>query len=366
MSVSDCFSATYADARERFVATCRERGVEPVPYRHPLCGPDGAPLFLDAARFGPDDASRVVFVSSGTHGVEGFCGSGIQVALLREGIADRLPEDVALVLIHAVNPYGFAWLRRVNEDNVDINRNFLDHGAGGYPDNPLYEEIFDALNPTAYAEADVQRCLAEILDFTKRVGSTASYQALSGGQYRHPTGMQYGGQAPVWSNRTLRRVWDEHLAEARLAVQIDLHSGLGPEGVGLVLQTAAAESAGGKLAAEWYPDVIRSEPAQGEQAALVSGLLGVGLCESYPLHDVVAIVLEFGTREQQTVILATHADNWLHAHGDPSSKEGRRIKERIRDAFYIDADDWKEKVVERARQILAQTFEGVQRAPGKS
>ena len=65
-------------------------------------------------------------IISETHGVEGFCGSGCQVGFLVERVYEGLPKTVGVALVHALNPYGFAWLRRVNEDNVDLNRNFRD------------------------------------------------------------------------------------------------------------------------------------------------------------------------------------------------------------------------------------------------
>jgi hypothetical protein len=141
-----CFAASYAEARSAFLTACAQSGAEIVSHRHPLAGPDGAALFLDDARVGRADARCVLFVASGTHGIEGFCGSGIQTFLLRGGIAARLPDDVALVFVHAVNPWGFAWLRRVNEDNVDVNRNFLNHTAP-HPVNADYDGLYDALNP---------------------------------------------------------------------------------------------------------------------------------------------------------------------------------------------------------------------------
>ena len=83
---------------------------------------------------------------SATHGVEGFCGSGLQVDwLARKGPA-ALPGDTAALFVHAINPYGFAWLRRVTDEGNDLNRNYVDHGKP-YPENPGYIEIADALVP---------------------------------------------------------------------------------------------------------------------------------------------------------------------------------------------------------------------------
>ncbi len=104
------------------------------------------------ARLGPRDASRVLITISATHGAEGFCGSGAQVGSFEVGLGRELPADTALVAIHAINPYGFAWLRRVTEDNVDLNRNFVDHSAP-LPRNPGYDELADAICPSEWQDA---------------------------------------------------------------------------------------------------------------------------------------------------------------------------------------------------------------------
>jgi len=355
---AECFSPTYAKARAAFLRAAADAGGELASFRHPLAGPDRAPLFLDTARFGAPDARRVLFVASGTHGVEGFCGSGIQTWLLRDRLAERLPEGVALVLIHAVNPFGFAWLRRVNEDNVDLNRNFVDHAAP-HPENPDYDGLDAALNPERLDEDALKRSLAAIRSFESERGSAATYRALSGGQYRHPRGLQYGGQEPVWSNRTLRALWERHAGGADLAVLVDLHSGLGPRGTGLLLQTAAAGTPAAELAAGFWPDVIRSEPAAGTDSALVSGLMGPAFVAALPEAPSTGLVLEFGTRDMLQVMLAVQADNWLAQHGSRESEEGRAISQRMFDAFFVDEDDWKEKVCERAGEVLARAWTGM-------
>ena len=51
-----------------------------------------------------------------------------------------------------INPYGFAWTRRVTEDNVDLNRNFVDHDKP-YPRNDGYLAIADAVLPQEWSEA---------------------------------------------------------------------------------------------------------------------------------------------------------------------------------------------------------------------
>ena len=352
------FPTDYDSGRANFLAAAATAGAGLHSHRHPLPGPNGRPLFLDVARLGPPDARRVLFVASGTHGVEGLCGSGLQTALLADGVFDRLPDGVAVVLLHALNPWGFAWLRRVNEDNVDINRNFLDHSAP-HPENADYDGLDAVLNPSVLEEADVGAVLGAVEAFQRERGAEAAYRALSGGQYRHPRGVQYGGVAPVWSNRVLRAIWAAHAERAELGVFVDLHSGLGPRGVGLVLQTAAGDSTAARLAQQWWPDVVRAEPGQGADAALVSGLIGPAFVAALSPAAAVGVVLEFGTEPMPQVILAVQADNWLHHHGTRDSERGRAIARAMRDAFFLDDPEWQSAVRERARGAIGDALAGM-------
>src|SRR5208283_2584408 len=143
---ADSFSSSYSEAREKFQEAVAAARGSAESFKHPRSGPGGEELAVDTAWFGPSDASRVLVLISGTHGVEGYCGSGAQVDWLRREEFKVLPADTGVLMIHAINPYGFAWTRRVNEDNVDLNRNFVDHDKA-YPKNEGYLAIAEAILP---------------------------------------------------------------------------------------------------------------------------------------------------------------------------------------------------------------------------
>ena len=121
------FSDDFSTARRRFRSACEKLGQSCSAFPCPFRGPLGEELSTDVVRVGPHDAERVVMLSSALHGVEGFLGSAVQLAAL-DALAKAtmtLPDDVAVVLVHALNPWGFAWLRRNDAENIDSNRNFL-------------------------------------------------------------------------------------------------------------------------------------------------------------------------------------------------------------------------------------------------
>ncbi len=152
---------------------------------------------MDVAYFGSADAIDTLVVSSGTHGVESFAGSGIQTGLLTEGLASRLPPNLSLIMIHALNPYGMAHHRRFTEDNVDLNRNFRDH-AQPSPRNLPYEALADVIAPSSISFWSEVTSWARLHWFKVTAGTAAFQAAVSKGQYSHPRGLFYGGNHNTW------------------------------------------------------------------------------------------------------------------------------------------------------------------------
>src|SRR5262249_21666791 len=144
MAIADCFSQTYAEARQKFLAAAHAAGLQVGSHDHPSRGRDGEPLAMDVVRLGPVDAAGLLVISSACHGVEGFCGSGVQVSLLGDApFIDAVERSgSAVLLIHALNPYGFSWWRRTTQENVDLNRNFCDFSQP-LPMNTAYDEMAD-------------------------------------------------------------------------------------------------------------------------------------------------------------------------------------------------------------------------------
>jgi hypothetical protein len=206
------FSSTYGEARQRFLEAAHKAAATVESRVHPLKGAESEEIATDTAWIGPADAQNLLIISSGTHGPEGFSGSACQLALLGDELLGRATQrDVAILLIHAVNPFGFSHLKRTNEDNVDLNRNFNDFSKP-YPDNPVYEEIHGLLVPEPWppsAENETELATA----MTRLAGQRNP--GVSSGQARHPDGLFYSGTAPAWSNRTIRSIVRKHGAGRR-------------------------------------------------------------------------------------------------------------------------------------------------------
>ncbi|WP_460020744.1 M14 family metallopeptidase [Magnetospira thiophila] len=357
---SSLFSDSYSQARARFQATCAAAGVPFTRHDHPLTGPQGEPLSLDTAWVGPSDAPKVLVLMSATHGVEGFVGSAVQLDFLHRLSPDDLPEGCAALLLHALNPHGFAWLRRVNEAGVDLNRNFIDFDQP-LPESPGYDELAEALvpprnDPALWAEAD------QILrDYGRRHGQRVLETVVTAGQYSHPSGLFYGGTAPVWSRLRVERLIDDfHLKDRQTVAVIDLHSGLGPFGHGEIISDHPPQSAEAARGRRWYGTEM-TEPALGTSYSTPkSGLIDYGWQAALGAA-VTFVTLEFGTFSVEEMLRALRADHVLHRDGLPNwdAPETQRIKADLRRFFYPATADWQDLVLRRAQIVVGRALAGL-------
>jgi hypothetical protein len=298
---------------------------------------------------------------SGTHGIEGYCGSGAQVDWLRRGEAAQLRPGQAVLLVHALNPYGFAWSRRVTHENVDLNRNFVDFGAP-LPANPEYARLAAAVKPADWGEDSQAAARQVILDYAVAHGFKAMAQAISGGQYDYPDGVFYGGAGPTWSRRTLEAIFAERLSGATDIGIIDYHTGLGPEGYAEQIIAAHTGTPEHRRAVLWHGLAATSHSSGDSVSASIAGDWLGAAPRLLPHARVTGIALEYGTVDANRVLDAVRADNWLHAHGQVDSAHGRAIKQQIRDAFYIDTDLWRGMVLGQSLIAVRQALAGLARA----
>lgn len=344
------FADTYPEARARFLEAVEAfeaaTGRRCARASHAVV--DGEDCTLDVAHFEPRDGRRLVLVTSGVHGVEGYAGNAIQRALLA-GPLVRLATDWGAVLVHAVNPWGMANFRRVNAGNVDLNRNFGDAGDALYQmENPGYRLVADALTPRVPCDGVLVahlRLIGGLVAALLDKGYAALRQALLAGQYAFPAGLFYGGRAPQREARLFAEVFEPLCRRYDEILLVDLHTGYGARGEAQLLWSVADS---GELPGP-QAGIARgaSSPSQGY---LVTGDL-VAWCRRSatrinPAGRFDGIVLEVGTtglsKWSQVRDLATVVrENQLHHYGARSPAVERAVKAAFREMFCPSDPSWR-------------------------
>jgi hypothetical protein len=351
----ELFPGDYRAARAAFLAAAADAGFTIRSERHPGAnGPGGHDLHMDMATAGPEGADALVVIS-GTHGPEGHCGSGIQAGLLRSGAAAGWAQaGLRVVLVHAHNPYGFAWNTRFNEENIDLNRNYVADWSGPLPANPGYDALAHAAAPPTRDAATLEAAQIALMEYTRDHGYPALQHAMTAGQYRHPQGMYFGGTRSSWSRLTLKALLRAAVQGAHRVVVVDMHTGLGPSGHGeIICSTVPGTPAHAGLQAIWG-DEIRTTADGSSVSADLEGTLDVALRPMLAPAQVHAVALEFGTEDPLTVFRATQASSWLHVHGDPEGPDAGAIRAECLRAFFTDTPEWKRAVWTRGHDVVAR------------
>ena len=346
MNTAHYFSDDYPQARQRFIAAAATAGAALDRLNLDAWGPQRETLSIDIAWLGGASPRRVVLHCSGVHGVEGFAGSAIQLQALARPPA--LGPDTTLVLVHVLNPYGMAWLRRTNETNVDLNRNFPTPGQRWTGTPEVYRLLNPLLNPPSAPAWDgfLPRILGPIL----RYGLSTVRQEVAVGQYDYPQGLFYGGKTLQQGPCRFLSWLTEHLNGVEVALAIDVHTGLGPWG-------------------------LESLYTEGESDARLKALLGArrfvempyenqgGLCTALPTAlphaQVDALTQEFGTYSSLRVLHALREENRWHHYGNGALTHPS--KRHLLGMFCPSSPAWQAAILEQGGSLLEQAVSALNR-----
>eukprot|EP00466_Bigelowiella_natans_P009782 jgi/Bigna1/88966/estExt_fgenesh1_pg.C_410084 len=396
----DYFADTYQEAREKFLKAAKAAGakIESLELKGQK-GPEGETLAIDIAVLGDVNNSNpesLLLHTSGVHGPEGFAGSAIQTWFLTQlAKNDELRNELGrkkgtkIALVHAVNPYGMAWIRRYNENNVDLNRNFLldpkqSHADIQNVDYPLVHEIFKPSSYGYFGNAHFMLRLCKVV-----AGFSFNFkrfkQAVAGGQYDFKDGFFYGGdrlqpgpQMLVDAFKTIGLNKDNKQLDTVLL--LDIHTGLGKNGVDILI--TMDEKICGRLGDIYGKSHI--QPPTGDMYKVLGSTLDI--VESLApttAKNLLSVCQEFGTipmlglnlgwmlpTSLKSMIVRLPVLNALLCDGvlnamleelvawckNPKTSLAHKCKDRLKAAFYDQSTSWKRRILHRGRTVLCQSL----------
>ncbi|HVJ79674.1 MAG TPA: DUF2817 domain-containing protein [Planctomycetia bacterium] len=339
------YPATYAEARAAFRRTAGQAGAALETLTLDGRGEAGEPLSIDIARLGPADASRWLLHVSGVHGLEGFPGSAIQTATLAN--PPPLEPGAAMVFVHVVNPWGMSHQRRVNENNVDLNRNFL--SPGETPPTPeLYRKLDALLNPESPPRWD--GFLPRLWVRSWSVGRGAVKQVVAGGQYDHPSGLFFGGTTLQQGPKRLCEWLQGSAGQVRRMVVIDVHTGLGRRAQDFLFVDPAAAPHAERHRKFFGPRIV-TQAHSGVVYQTTGALIGA-VGKLLPQTEVEAFCQELGTWRGPWILKALRSENrWRHfCEGPPPPK----MRRELREAFDPSAPAWRAAAMRLGRERIEQ------------
>jgi predicted deacylase len=381
-----CFSPNYSTARDRFRQAAAQLGwtVESFPVSANVIEVDAARLSSSADDSSPQDfgghgskgqrvsestltidiachrtpASDLALVlSSGVHGVEGFLGSAIQLAMLERWQRSQ-PAGINIILIHAINPYGFAALRRFDENNVDLNRNFLLPGQSFQGSPPGYGALDRLLNPN-YPPTPFELFYLKAAMQVARFGMASLRQSIAAGQYDFPKGLFFGGHSASESQQILAREMPRLLDGMGDTVHLDFHTGLGKRAADkLLIDYQPTDQQRWRLI-DWYGQHAFQTDDKTDVAYQCNGSFGNWCVSQNLTPQYLYACAEFGTYPPLKVLAGLRAENQAHHFSLPNETVTKRAKRNLLELFCPASASWRSKVVNRSVQMIERAIQGL-------
>jgi Protein of unknown function (DUF2817) len=370
------FSSSYEVARQRFREACPNDAAIALPVvsdDHQEEGDDttaqtGVVYTMDVCVV-PGRAPGLVVHVSGTHGIEGYAGSAIQIAYLanrRQNKEEDPTVHPTVVLIHAFNPYGMAKHRRFNENNVDLNRNGLsDAEWSTFAIQHWNYDTFERLRPFfvpslvgTYFWPSVVKTMALAVVSIANYGIPTLKEAMVGGQYHDPSAIFYGGKKREVSydvlDAWLQTFLPSHTTRDDVVTWIDVHTGLGKSGEDTLLTKADALNR--HEICHWFNgtqcsvDDAASVNQGYEQVrgGVIDHIHRTHFASATTRQQPLLFVQEFGTIPLILVGLALILENAAHQQGlDWSLRTTRH-------AFYPPSAAWRIKTLQNGLRVIEQ------------
>ncbi|HEY3314782.1 MAG TPA: M14 family metallopeptidase [Bacillota bacterium] len=374
----DYFSSrTYDQSRETFrglLATIRGRWPGAVLTAHRVDDDEDLTIdVIEAPAEGGESGpgrQRIVILTCGQHGVEAFVGAAM-LRLFTAEFLDRLdPRTTGLILVHAINPWGMRHFRRVDRDNVDLNRNFVWDWGATRGANPDYRRIAGLLAP----EGKIDSALSERVRFYAGVTrATVSGQieafkrATLLGQYEFPRGLYYGGTAPSPSTTVMTSLYRRTMERYAQVLHLDMHTGYGPADLMNVVGSAHEPRGSIELQQAFaYPRVVAATP--GEFYGILGDMIDYVYLlarRDFPRLRLYAASFEFGTVGDSLLsglesLRRMVAENRACWNGARRGADAENIQQDFVALFAPSSRRWREAALANARQAFA----GILRAEG--
>ena len=304
----------------------------------------------------------LLIVISGTHGIEGHAGSAIQRWLLDQKINT---DKTAILMIHGFNLYGFKNFRRVNENNIDLNRNFILARGQFQSNDQSYSQLGAFLNPGSAPELSTFSRFNFLVRsvFNICVHSLESLRSsILKGQYTYPNGVFYGGSQTEVQSHLITDLIQTFMKPYKKIFLIDLHTGYGERAKLHLLAGKSTSKNSAALLKVFSKDEV--DFADKKKFYAVSGELLTYLIDKIKLNidaEVSGITFEYGTLDSQRTMGSIESLRRIilenqNFHHPAKVETANEIKTLFKEMFYPADEAWRAAILTQSEEKFKKIF----------
>lgn len=363
------FNETYEDCRKDFLDAGKEisdstRNVKVGSFKVP--SKIDNKLFVDWLYIpATDSAIKTLIITSGLHGIEGFSGSAVQLFFLDKILPQMNRDQIAILLIHGLNPYGFKYLRKVTENNIDLNRNCVVNPILYENKNDGYAELKDFLMPQVKVNNNSGfNWFFHITAINKIVQKSMPVlrQAALQGQYSFEKGIYYGGKKYEPQIDSIKILFKQKIPSKHTVLNVDLHAAYGTRGMmHLFINPVDDPKIKDGLDIIFKDETIDWGTGSdfytinGEYLGWMNQLVDSTLC--------IPMLFEFGTLNSQTTFGSLKSiqtminENQGYHYGFSSDESKKYINNHFKEMYYPSSPMWRTQVINLAQDKLTRMMQ---------
>jgi hypothetical protein len=309
-----------------------------------------------------NDTDKLLVLSSGVHGTEGYSGSAVQHMFLKELFTPEHLSDMGILLIHGVNPYGFKYGRRATENNVDLNRGSDVDPSLFEKENSGYALLNDMINPNGKASANSissQFFYLTAISKILKASMSVTRQAIVQGQYEYPEGLFFGGRDFEPQIDSLRLILPDFFSSYETILEIDLHAAFGSRNT-LHLFPNTIDDPVIRRKTETVFEGQQIEWGDSDDFYTISG----GFADAFlnkinPEAQYLYMVFEWGTYNTEQTFGSIKSlqlminENQGFNNGYKNDKQEEKIRKAVRELDYPSSEAWRSNTMETGREMLS-------------
>lgn len=306
------------------------------------------------------ETKNLILFVIGVHGGESYTASAQVNTFLSGKWRDLEKASTGLLIVHALNPYGFKYFRRTTEDNIDLNRNFVVDPKILRESNPGYERLQHLLvqeGPVSVYSWHNVSLLPRLAFEMVLTSKSLLRDALVGGQRKAPAGVFFGGNNVTPQVEFVRGLILEKGKDYKKIFFVDFHTGFGKRGVLHLLGAEGLLPQHREYTKQVYSDLQLEVPTQddvyntrGDSVSWLSNL--------FPEKVVSALCFEMGTVDNQEIfpsflsLQALRFESQGGLYGYQTKDDYETARRMSIENFLPEDRQWRSESIKRSTEVL--------------
>lgn len=315
-----------------------------------------------------DTTKKLMVITSGTHGIEGFVGSAVQQMLMDDFFQTDMFSEVGLLIVHGMNAWGFKNERRFTENNVDLNRNHSLDNSLFQTKNDGFIALYDMLTPKGIVNMNSipnRFFMLKAMNQIAQKGMPALLQAFAQGQYEFQEGIYFGGYEWEQQVEILSKVLKQKAAPYQTVLNLDLHTGFGDRGE-LHLFPNPVDDPVLRTKMETVFKGYQIDWGDSDEFYTVHGQYVEFVGELLNDKTSIPMLMEFGTLNTGTTVGAVKSahisitENQGFHYGYKLEKDKQKVKAGYYEMFYPPSEKWRTNAITVSKEMMESIMKNFQ------